>query len=148
MSVFNLFFFDERCVILCLCSGFNSGSDRFGTIPQHRKQGTQQPEGKENHDEQSRHSCLHRHLRGHTCGHTNRRAQFSAPPQIGLEPPQALPARDISAEVETMTKRYGLSEDEAKIVHAILEEQARKADDVAKDTSLSPEERVPPHVGD
>jgi hypothetical protein len=69
-------------------------------------------------------------------------AQFPAPPQIGLEPPQALPARDISAEVETMTKRYGLCEDKAKIVHAILEEQARKADDVVKDTSLSPEERV------
>jgi hypothetical protein len=69
-------------------------------------------------------------------------AQFPAPPQIGLEPPQALPARDISAEVERMTKRYGLSEDKAKIVHAILEEQARKADDVAKDTSLSPEEKV------
>ena len=57
-------------------------------------------------------------------------AQFPAPPQIGLEPPQALPARDISAEVERMTKRYGLSEDKAKIVHAILEEQARKARDV------------------
>lgn len=69
-------------------------------------------------------------------------AQFPAPPQIGLEPPQALPARDISAEVEKMTKRYGLSEDKAKIVHAILEEQARKANDVAKDTSLSPEEKV------
>ncbi len=41
-----------------------------------------------------------------------------------------------------MTKRYGLSEHEAKIVHAILEEQARKADDVAKDTSLSLEEKV------
>ena len=70
-------------------------------------------------------------------------AQFPAPPQIGLEPPQAaLPVRDISAEVERMTKRYGLSEDKAKIVHAILEEQARKGDDVAKDASLSPEEKV------
>jgi hypothetical protein len=71
------------------------------------------------------------------------KAQFPVPPQIGLEPPQgALPARDISAEVEKMTKRYGLSEDKVKIVHAILEEQARKADDVAKDNSLSPEEKV------
>jgi hypothetical protein len=70
-------------------------------------------------------------------------AQLPAPPQIGLEPPQAtLPARDISAEVERMTKRYGLSEDKAKIVHAILEEQARKADDVAKANSLSPEDKV------
>ena len=50
--------------------------------------------------------------------------------------------RDISAEVERMTKPYGLSEDQAKIVYAILEEQARKADDVAKDNSLSPEEKV------
>jgi hypothetical protein len=70
------------------------------------------------------------------------KAQFPAPPQIGLEPPQALPTRDISGEVERMTKRYGLSEDKANIIHAILEEQARKADDVAKDTSLSPEEKV------
>jgi hypothetical protein len=71
------------------------------------------------------------------------KAQFPVPPQIGLEPPQgALPARDISAEVERMTKRYGLSEDKAKIVHAILEEQARKADDVAKANSLSPEDKV------
>ena len=70
------------------------------------------------------------------------KAQFPPPTQIGLEPPQALPARDISAEVEKMTKRYGLSEDKAKIVHAILEEQVRKANDVAKDTSLSPEEKV------
>ncbi|WP_035353895.1 hypothetical protein [Edaphobacter aggregans] len=84
-----------------------------------------------------------RHLRGHTFATPIVAAQFSVPPQIGLEPPQgALPARDISAEVERMTKRHGLSEDKAKIVHAILEEQARKADDVAKDNSLSPEEKV------
>lgn len=42
-----------------------------------------------------------------------------------------------------MTKRYGLSDDKAKVVHAILEEQARKADDVAKDDSLSPEQKMP-----
>ena len=49
-------------------------------------------------------------------------AQFPAPSQ-GFEPPQAaLPPRDISAEVEKMTKRYGLSDDEAKIVQSILEE--------------------------
>jgi hypothetical protein len=65
-------------------------------------------------------------------------AQFSVPPQIGLEPPQgALSAKDISAEGERMTKRYGLSEVKVKIVHAILEEQARKADDVAKDPAVS-----------
>ena len=62
---------------------------------------------------------------------------------IGLEPPlEALPARDISAEVERMTKRHGLTKDQAKIVNAILDEQARKADELAKDTSLSLEEKV------
>ena len=42
-----------------------------------------------------------------------------------------------------MTKRYGLSDDKTKVVHAIVEEQARKAEDVAKDDSLSPEQKVP-----
>ena len=71
-------------------------------------------------------------------------AQFPQPPSIGVEPPQPqFPPRDISAEVERMTKRYGLSDDKTKVVHAIVEEQARKAEDVAKDDSLSPEQKVP-----
>jgi hypothetical protein len=73
-------------------------------------------------------------------------AQFPPPPPTGMEPPQsANPApssRDISAEVERMTNRYGLSENEAKNVRAILEEQTRKAADLVKDGSLAPEEKV------
>jgi hypothetical protein len=70
-------------------------------------------------------------------------AQFPAPPSTGIEPPQPkFPARDISGEVEQMTKRYGLSGEKATIVQAILEEQARKADDVAKNDSVVPEEKA------
>ena len=73
-------------------------------------------------------------------------AQFPPPPSTGIEPPQSANAapssRDISAEVEKMTKRYGLSDDEAKNVRAILEEQTRKAADLVKDASLAPAEKL------
>ena len=71
-------------------------------------------------------------------------AQFPPPPPTGMEPPQlANPSsRDISAEVEKMTSRYGLSDAEAKNVRSILEEQTRKAADLAKDGSLAPHEKV------
>lgn len=74
-------------------------------------------------------------------------AQFPQPPSIGAEPPQfpdsALPSRDVSADVDRMTTRYGLSDDEAIIVRAILAEKARKADELAKDNSISPQEKLP-----
>ena len=41
-----------------------------------------------------------------------------------------------------MTSRYGLSDDEAKNVRTILEEQTRKATDLAKDASLAPDEKL------
>ena len=68
-------------------------------------------------------------------------AQFPPPPP----PPSANPAppsRDISAEVEKMTSRYGLSDDEAKNVRTILEEQTRKVADLVKDASLAPDEKL------
>jgi len=63
------------------------------------------------------------------------------PPAIELPKP-ALPSRDISAEVDRMTTRYGLSAEKATVVKAILEEQTRKADEVAKNDSLAPEEKI------
>ena len=41
-----------------------------------------------------------------------------------------------------MKTRYGLTDDEAKNVRAILEEQTRKAAELAKDGSLGPAEKV------
>ena len=71
-------------------------------------------------------------------------AQSSTPPlPPGIELPKpALPSRDIPAEVDKMTRNYGLSAEKATTVKAILEEQTRKAADVAKNDSLSPDERV------
>ena len=75
---------------------------------------------------------------------TRLEAQSSIPPlPPGFELPKpALPARDISAEVDKMTKSYGLSAEKATVVKAILEEQTRKADEVAKNESLAPEEKI------
>jgi len=73
----------------------------------------------------------------------NVRAQFPPPPPLPTEasaPP--IPQRDISAEITQMTNRYGLSEDQAKKVRAVLEDHTTKAEAVAKDESLSPEERI------
>lgn len=71
-------------------------------------------------------------------------AQFPAPPPLPSDlPAPQIPPRDIPAEVKQMTKRYGLNEEQAKKVSAILEEHAKKADEIAKDDSLSPEQKVP-----
>jgi len=71
-------------------------------------------------------------------------AQSSTPPlPPGIELPKpALPSRDIPAEVDKMTRNYGLSAEKATTVKAILEEQTRKADDVAKNDSLPPDEKL------
>jgi len=71
------------------------------------------------------------------------RAQFPAPPALPTEasaPP--VPQRNISVEVTQMTKRCGLSDDQATKVRAVLEDHATKAEAIAKDESLSPEERI------
>lgn len=71
------------------------------------------------------------------------RAQFPPPPPLPTEssaPP--IPERDIATEMTQMTKRYGLSEDQAKKVRAVVEDHATKAEAIAKDQSLSPEERI------
>ena len=76
---------------------------------------------------------------------TTLEAQSSTPPPLppGFELPKpALPARDISAEVDKMTKSYGLSAEKATVIKAILEEQTRKADEVAKNDSLAPDEKI------
>ena len=71
----------------------------------------------------------------------NVHAQFPALPPLPSAP-ASLPSRDISAEVKSMTQRYGLSDDQAKSVSAILKEQAEKAGGIAKDDSLTPEEHI------
>lgn len=73
-------------------------------------------------------------------GH-NARAQFPLPPPPTAQPPSP-PTRDIEAEVTGMTKRYGLSEDEAAKVRTILKEQTKKSEDTFKDESLTFEERI------
>ena len=74
----------------------------------------------------------------------NMSAQFPAPPPLPSDlPAPQIPQKDIAAEVKQMTQRYGLSEDQAKKVSAILEDHTKKADAVAKDDSLSPEQKIP-----
>jgi hypothetical protein len=72
------------------------------------------------------------------------------PPGAGLPPafpgnlptlPQ-IPSRDINAEVAGMIKRYGLSEDQAKRIRAILKEQTRKLEMTLRDGSLSLNDRI------
>lgn len=68
-------------------------------------------------------------------------AQFPALPPLPPAP-SSLPSRDIPAEVKNMTRRYGLSDDQAKSVSGIMKEQTEKADGVVKDDSLTPEEHI------
>jgi DNA-binding response OmpR family regulator len=49
-------------------------------------------------------------------------------------PPQA----DVETQVSEMTKRYGLSNDQATKVRAILKDEEQKADAILKDSSLPP----------
>ena len=80
---------------------------------------------------------------------TTLEAQSSAPPSPpGFDLPKpALPSRDIQSEVDKMTKSYGLSGEKATVVKAILEEQTRKAEEVASNNSLAPEEKVHRLIG-
>jgi hypothetical protein len=50
------------------------------------------------------------------------------------------PQRNVDTEVSTLTKRYGLSADQATKVRAILNDEQQKAEAVLKDNSLPPQE--------
>ena len=68
----------------------------------------------------------------------NASAQLPFPPPPGSTAP---PARNIQAEVAQMTQRYGLSEDQAKKVTTILQEETKKSEEVFNDTTLSMQQR-------
>ena len=76
-----------------------------------------------------------------TVGTSNIHAQFPPPPRLPSNLPQ-VPQRDISSEITRMTKRYALSDDQVNKVRTILENHAKKANEIAKDDTLSPEARV------
>jgi len=68
----------------------------------------------------------------------NASAQLPFPPPPGSTAP---PARDIQSEVAQMTQRYGLSEDQAKKVTTILQEETKKSEEVFNDTTLTMQQR-------
>lgn len=62
-----------------------------------------------------------------------------APPTQAMQPPSAAfpPERNVDTEVSIMTKRYGLSDDQAAKVRAILKDEQQKTEALLKDDSLS-----------
>ena len=70
-------------------------------------------------------------------------AQFPAPPPLPSDAQApSLPLGDVAKEVEDMSKRYGLSEEQAKKITIILKDQRQKATDILKDNSLSRDESL------
>ena len=61
-------------------------------------------------------------------------AQFSLPPPLGPTPPLT---RNVQAEVAQMTRRYGLSEDQATKVATILQDEANKSEEAFSDSTLT-----------
>ena len=64
----------------------------------------------------------------------NANAQFPLPPLSGSTPPLT---RNIQAEVVQMTRRYGLSEDQATKVTMILQDETSKSAEVFSDSTLT-----------
>lgn len=69
----------------------------------------------------------------------NANAQLPLPPLPDSATP---PFRNIQAEVAQLTQRYGLSEDQAAKVRSILNEESQKVEEVLKDGSLPPQDRL------
>jgi Spy/CpxP family protein refolding chaperone len=69
-------------------------------------------------------------------------AQQPALPSGGMQSPSSasLPQRNVDTEVSMMTKRYGLSNDQATKLRAILNEEQQKAEAILKDSSVSPQD--------
>ena len=64
----------------------------------------------------------------------NANAQFPVPPLSGSAPPLT---RNIQAEVDQMTGRYGLSEDQATKVTTILQDETSRSAEVFSDSTLT-----------
>jgi hypothetical protein len=66
------------------------------------------------------------------------------PPTEGMQPPPppSPPRRNIDTDVYRMTKRYGLSDDQAARLRAILKDEQQKTDAMFKDDPLSPKDLV------
>jgi hypothetical protein len=71
----------------------------------------------------------------------NVRAQFPSGSPLSTEASGLpIPQRDISTEMAQMTIRYGLSNDQARKVRAVPEDQGTKTGAISKNESLLPEE--------
>ena len=64
----------------------------------------------------------------------NANAQFPLPPLSGSTPPLT---RNIQAEVVQMIGRYGLSEDQATKVTAILQDETKRSEEAFSDSTLT-----------
>ena len=72
--------------------------------------------------------------------HSTSAQQPGMPSTDGMQAPSSPfpPQRNVDDEVAKMTKQYGLSDDQATKIRAILNDEQQKTEAMLKDTSLSP----------
>ena len=74
--------------------------------------------------------------------HSTFAQQPGLPSSEGMQAPSSPfpPKRNVDDEVSKMTKQYGLSDDQAGKVRAVLQDEQQKTEAMLKDASLSPQD--------